>query len=200
MEIRSYRRVFDLDRRIYRIDQVRLNPGGVPVRAIVYTLAAVALALVCARLPLLGTIAALVPWYLRDLAFPVACSALLTALRIDGRRFDQSAHALLRHRFGRHRRLSIRAARPLRAAARWQPPTLLMLPDGSDPRLRRLRFTGPGAARVFAAHECEHARRGIFERPRRGAVVVVVRAPRRPSTAAAGRVIVLDRNASAKVG
>ena len=32
MEVRSYRRVFDLERRIYRVDRLRLNPGGVPVR------------------------------------------------------------------------------------------------------------------------------------------------------------------------
>ena len=34
IEIRSYRRVFDLERRIYSIDRVRLNPGGVPVRGV----------------------------------------------------------------------------------------------------------------------------------------------------------------------
>ena len=38
MEIRSYRRVFDLERRIYRVDRLRLNPGGVPVRGVVYFL------------------------------------------------------------------------------------------------------------------------------------------------------------------
>jgi hypothetical protein len=32
MEIRSFRRVFDLERRIYRVDRLRLNPGGIPVR------------------------------------------------------------------------------------------------------------------------------------------------------------------------
>ena len=42
MEIRSYRAVFDLERRIYRIDRLRLNPAGVPVRGIVYFLALLA--------------------------------------------------------------------------------------------------------------------------------------------------------------
>ena len=36
MEIRSYRRVFDLERRVYSVDRLRLNPSGVPVRGIVY--------------------------------------------------------------------------------------------------------------------------------------------------------------------
>ena len=35
IEVRSYRTVFDLERRLYRIDRLRLNPGGVPVRGIV---------------------------------------------------------------------------------------------------------------------------------------------------------------------
>ena len=42
MEIRSYRAVFDLERRIYRVDRMRLNPAGVPVRGIVYFLALLA--------------------------------------------------------------------------------------------------------------------------------------------------------------
>ncbi len=43
IEIRSYRRVFDLERRIYSVDQLRLNPGGVPVRGVLYFLALLAL-------------------------------------------------------------------------------------------------------------------------------------------------------------
>jgi hypothetical protein len=35
MDIRSYRAVFDLERRIYRIDRLRLNPSGVPVRGVI---------------------------------------------------------------------------------------------------------------------------------------------------------------------
>ena len=57
MEIRSYRRVFDLERRIYRIDRMRLNPGGVPVRGIVYFLVLLCGALMAARLPLIGVAA-----------------------------------------------------------------------------------------------------------------------------------------------
>jgi hypothetical protein len=199
VEIRSYRRVFDLERRIYRIDHVRLNPAGVPVRAVVYSLAALAVALAGARLPIVRAFAAGVPWYLRDVALPVACGSVLTALRIDGRRFDQSAHALLRYGLGPDRRLSVRARRPMRPSCRWHPPPLLMLPDGSDARLRRLLFTGPGAARVRVAHECEQARRHVLPQLRRRPDVVVSE-PRRSRAGAAGRVVVLDRRARARVG
>ena len=44
MVIRSYRRVFDLERRIYRVTRIRLNPGGIPIRGVVYLLALVVLA------------------------------------------------------------------------------------------------------------------------------------------------------------
>ena len=57
MEIRSYRRVFDLERRIYRIDHLRLNPSGVPVRGVVYFLALLAGVLLAARLPGAGVLA-----------------------------------------------------------------------------------------------------------------------------------------------
>src|ERR1700758_2866322 len=96
MEINSYRRVFDLERRIYRIDQLRLNPGGVPVRGIVYSLVAIAAALICDRLPLIAVILAPIPWFLRDLFVPAAVGSLLAVLRIDGRSFGRSLHALLR--------------------------------------------------------------------------------------------------------
>ena len=72
MEIRSYRRVFDLERRIYRIDRLRLNPGGVPVRGVVYFLVAIVMAL----MGLLGRDTNL--WFMRVLMFltgaGMACS------------------------------------------------------------------------------------------------------------------------------
>jgi hypothetical protein len=44
LTIRSYRRVFEVDRRIYRVDRWALPvPGGVPLRGMGYFAAAVAL-------------------------------------------------------------------------------------------------------------------------------------------------------------
>src|ERR1700686_2673097 len=95
IEIRSYRSVFDLERRIYRVDRVRLNPGGVPVRGAVYFLTLLLASLLVAALPLVGAIARVLPWYLRHLALPAGAAALLTVLRIDGRPFHVAAWALL---------------------------------------------------------------------------------------------------------
>jgi hypothetical protein len=165
MEIRSYRAVFDLERRIYRVDRLRLNPAGVPVRGVVYALALIAAALICGSVPPIAAVAHALPWYLINLALPIGGAALLTVVAIDGRPAHLAAHALLRHRLEPRRRVGLRPAHALPHGApgcRWWPPEILILPDGSDARLRRLRYTGPGAALVTVAHVCAG-------RPRRGA-------------------------------
>jgi hypothetical protein len=156
MEIRSYRAVFELERRIYRIDRLRLNPGGVPVRGVIYFLALLGGCLLAGRLPVIGAI----PWYVLDLALPSAGAGLLGIVRIDGRPFHVAARSLLRHRLGLEHGYGVRVAkaRPTAFGHRgecWQPPTLLLLPDGSDGRLRRMRYTGPGAVLVTVAHTRE---------------------------------------------
>ncbi len=159
MEIRSYRAVFDLERRIYRIDRLRLNPAGVPVRGVVYFLALLVTIAVCARVPPLRAIASALPWYLVYLASPSAGAALLTVIAIDGRPAHLAAQALLRHRIAPRHSIGLRAGWARWGAefhaAGWCPPEILLLPDGSDARVRRLRYTGPGAALVSVAHERE---------------------------------------------
>jgi hypothetical protein len=144
-EIRSYRSVFELERRIYRIDRVRLNPGGVPVRGVLYGLAIMLALALAARVPLLGEVPRALPWYVRELVLPVLAAGLLALIGVDGRAFHLAAAALLRYALGpRH----LSGLRPCAApGGRWRPEDLLLLPDGSDARVRRLRYTGPGAVR-----------------------------------------------------
>jgi hypothetical protein len=187
VEIRSYRAVFDLERRIYRVDRLRLNPGGVPVRGVVYCLALLAAVALLGSLPLAGAVVKALPWYLRDLALPGGGAALLTLIRVEGRPFHIAAVALARHALGPRRcAASVALAGPgalggLGALAGlgafagpfadrrwitggsprvWCPDALLVLPDGSDPRLRRLRYAGPGAVRVPARGEVIALERG----------------------------------------
>jgi hypothetical protein len=57
---------------------------------------------------------------------------------------------------------SFAGVRPCDArGARWRPEEILLLPDGSDGEMRRLRYTGPGAVLVTTAHE-HSERRGPF--------------------------------------
>jgi hypothetical protein len=151
IEIRSYRRVFDLERRIYSVDRLRLNPGGVPVRGVVYFLAILAAALITGGLPLLGALAGKLPWYLRDIALPGAGATVLSAIRIEGRSFHLAARTLLRYWAGPRRLAGAR--RRAVVGERWWPQEIVMLPDGSDSRMRRLRYTGPGAVLVSVEHE-----------------------------------------------
>jgi hypothetical protein len=163
VEIRSYRSVFRLERRIYRIDRLRLNPTGVPVRGVLYFLALLACALVGERLPLVGALARLAPWYLRDLALPAGLAALLCLIAIEGRPFHLAALALARYALA-PRELS--GLRPRRAEDReLLPGRLLFLPDGSDARVRRVRYSGPGAVRV---RRRPPARGQVIELPRGG--------------------------------
>jgi hypothetical protein len=154
IEIRSYRRVFDLERRIYSVDRVRLNPGGVPVRGVMYFLALVVAGLLAGELPLLGALAGALPWYLRAIALPGAAATVLSAIRIEGRTFHLAALALVRYRVAPRRLCGVQRCAPL--GERWYPREILVLPDGSDSRLRRLRYTGPGTVLVSV----EHHRRG----------------------------------------
>jgi len=166
MEIRSYRRVFDLERRIYRVDYLRLNPSGIPVRGVVYFLALLATAFIFERLPLLASLAGALPWYIRDLALPGAGGALLTVIRIEGRPFHLAAHALVRHRTPSGRLAGLRHGRPHAypgPGRRWRPESVLLLHDGSDSRMRRLRYTGPGAVLVAVAHERELSANGVLD-------------------------------------
>lgn len=193
LEIRSYRTVFDLERRIYRVDRLRLNPQGVPVRGVVYTLALVVGSAVCGRLPLIGAAAGALPWYVRDLAAPIGLGALLATLRLEGRPFHLAAAALLRLAIGpRHLSALRRCSGPGR---RWRPPELIVLPDGSD-GVRRLRYRGPGAVLVACPHERALWRRGRLARLARRPDLTLTALPGRVS---GGRARVIEVAAGTRV-
>jgi hypothetical protein len=169
-EIRSFRSVFDLERRIYRVDRLRLNPGGIPVRGVVYFLALVATALAIGHIPVIGLMIRILPWYVGCVALPALTALLLAAMRIDGRPFHLTAHALVAswilRRSGRGRDLTP-------SDAVWWPLEIVFIPDGSDPAIRRFHYTGPGAVVVTAPHLLEG--RATCESP-----VLLGRALRRP--------------------
>jgi hypothetical protein len=195
VEVRSYRRVFDLERRIYRVDRLRLNPSGVPLRGVVYFLALAAATSLTARLPGAGAIVGALPWYGRDLALPGVLAALLAVVQIDGRPFHLAARAVVRFhaRPRAHTRACFGGGRP----GVWLPPPLLMIPDGSDPRIRRFRYTGPGVARLGVAHE-RHARGALARVTSRDHLIV--RAGTRPAARTSGDVIVLGKRARLRTG
>src|SRR4051794_41950914 len=140
--IRSYRRVFEVDRRIYRVDRWALPvPGGVPLRALGY-FAATALLMV-----LLGDLVSFLSPPLRFVVVPLAVAVLGTQAAPDGRTAHRFAWDWLCFRLRARRRS---AGRVLRL---------------EDPAVRRGgRLGGPRGARRAAA---PHAPR---PRPAPGAV------------------------------
>lgn len=197
IEIRSYRRVFDLERRIYRVDHLRLNPGGIPVRGVVYLLVLSALVAVLGRLPLVRDVIRVLPWYLADLALPLVASSALSVISVEGRPFHLAASAMVQSRLIGPKRQGLGAR--CADARSWSPPRIVCLPDGSDGRLRALRYTGPGALAVAAPHRRRPmtGRGSGRARPCRRALVVVeaasVEGPVRRE------VIVLQRRACVEV-
>ena len=201
MEIRSYRRVFDLERRIYRIDRLRLNPAGVPLRGIVYFLGLVGLTLSIAWLPLLGAVVKVMPWYMRDLGLPGASAAMLTMIRIEGRPFHLALRSLLRFAGSPRHLVGARSCHGndcFRSGQRWYVPSLLYLPDGSDARLRRLRYTGPGAVLVTIAHQRTEWRAGGIGRLIGGVDMTIGELPGR-RVPVKGQVIALRRGVRLEV-
>jgi hypothetical protein len=200
MEIRSFRRVFDLERRIYRVDRLRLNPGGVPVRGVVYFLAVLAGVLVIASLPGLAIIAGLLPWYVRYLALPGVSAAILAVIRIEGRPFHVAAYALVRYRAAPRTLAGLCSCASGSGAIpgeRWRPEPILMLPDGSDSGMRQLRYSGPGAVLIAVAHRCE-PQRGIPELLGRRPELIVRALPAAPDPPP-GEVVVLERGTRLRV-
>lgn len=188
MEIRSFRNVFALERRIYRVENLRLNPAGVPIRGIVYFLVVVSVELIASRLPLLRVFAQVPPWYMRDIALPGLLAALLTIIRVEGRPAHVAGQALLRYGVGPRELAGLRPRSTVDRRLRID--ELLVLADGSDARLRRLRYMGPGAVRVSVAHVRSEWRVGLWRRVARRPSIKIQPLPGR-SAPERGQVIAL---------
>src|SRR4051794_3196464 len=149
-EVRSFRDVFALERRIYRVDRLRLNPTGVPVRGVAYAAVLLVAVQLADGLPILGGLLGLVPWPLRDLVVPLALAAVLTVLRIDGRPAHDALVVLARFAFGPRHVSRFERCQPIGVA--WRPGLLVVIPDGSQARLRAVVYRGPGRVLIDAPH------------------------------------------------
>jgi hypothetical protein len=84
--VRSYRPVFRLERRIYRVDRFLLPvPGGIPLRGLVYFLVALLLVLVAGALPAVGSLLDVAAPPVRYGLLPAAVAVLGTHASPDGR-------------------------------------------------------------------------------------------------------------------
>jgi hypothetical protein len=103
--IRSYRRVFEVDRRIYRVDRWTLPvPGGVPLRGLGYFVATVLAVIACGRLPAVGALVDALSPPLRYVVLPLLVAMVATQAAPDGRAAHRFACDWLRLRLRARRR------------------------------------------------------------------------------------------------
>jgi hypothetical protein len=97
IQLRGYRRVFRIERRLFRFDRWRIPyPHGVPLRGIGYFLILELTAFALSRLPVLGVLLALPSPVIPFLGLPAASAFLLMQGRIDGRPPHHVLASLLR--------------------------------------------------------------------------------------------------------
>ena len=103
IRLRGYRRVFRIERRLFRFDRWRIPyPHGIPLRAIGYFLAVELCLLGAARLPLLGALLGLLPAALLYIGAPFLGALALARGRIDGRPPHHVLLSLLRFSLAPH--------------------------------------------------------------------------------------------------
>src|SRR4051794_21109024 len=143
MVIRSYRRVFEVDRRIYRVDRWALPvPGGVPLRAVGYFVTALLAVIVAGSLPAVGAVVAGVSAPIRFVVVPLAVAVLGTQAAPDGRAAHRFAWDWLRLRLRARRRSSGRVVALEGEPTMWHGEFALRV-DADDLRLHRGRVRGP---------------------------------------------------------
>jgi hypothetical protein len=164
--IRSYRRVFEVDRRIYRVDRWALPvPGGVPLRAVGYYAAAVLVVILAGSLPGLGELVSGVSAPVRFVVLPLAVAVLGTQAAPDGRAAHRFAWDWLSLRLRAHRRSSGRVVALEGEPVLWDAELALRW-DGEGAQLRHGRVRGPAKV-VFHVPVRLSAHRGrLLVRPR----------------------------------
>lgn len=97
IQLRGYRRVFRIERRLFRFDRWRIPyPHGVPLRGIGYFLVLVLGMFAVSRLPVLGPLIGLWSPAIPYLGLPLAGAFVLMQGRIDGRPPHHVLASLLR--------------------------------------------------------------------------------------------------------
>ncbi len=142
LQIRSYRVCFQLERRIYRLEQWRLPVAwGVPLRGVAYAAAALLAILLAAGVPVVGAAIATLPAPVRFLILPLGIAYGLTALRVDGRPAHAAVGAVVRHALAPGWVSGFAACASVGTVARLG--DLTIAHDHTASHLRRARVIGP---------------------------------------------------------
>jgi hypothetical protein len=142
LTVRSYRVVFELERRIHRIDRWRLPlPYGLPLRSLGYAFAALLAVILLSGLPLLGDLLGVLAPPLRLVVLPAGVAYALTRLRVDGRAPHRALAAWVRFVAAPRQLAGFRRAPPVGSAVSLG--VVALVPDGREARYRRAVLHGP---------------------------------------------------------
>jgi hypothetical protein len=142
LTIRSFRIVFDLERRIHKVDRWRIpTPYGVPLRGVAYWAAALIATLLLGRLPLAGELTGALSFPIRFVILPVAVAFALARVRVEGRPAHTAIAGWLRFRLSSSRLAGLRAVPCVGAVVRLD--GIAIVPDERCARYRRAIVKGP---------------------------------------------------------
>jgi hypothetical protein len=142
MTIRSFRVVFDLERRIHKVDRWRLPvPHGVPLRGLAYCAFALVAVVLIGRSPLAGAVLGALPAPVRYVIAPGAVAYALTQVHVDGRSAHAAILAWSRYRLSARNLASFRSVPPPASVLRFG--EAAFVPDERFAHLRRAIVQGP---------------------------------------------------------
>lgn len=164
LHIRSFRVVFDLERRVHRIDRWRLPlPYGLPLRSIGYAVVAVIAVALVSRLPGIGATVAALPAPVRFVLAPIAVAYALTGINVDGRSAHRTAAALLGYGARRRRLAATRAVPAAGCVVRLA--SVPIAPNAHGAHLRRGTVRGDALAVIHIPAQLRERRRTLDVRP-----------------------------------
>lgn len=157
--IRSYRRIFHVDRRLYKIEDWTIPvPGGVPLLAVAYFAVTLLAVLIAGVIPGLGDLLGLLSPPLRYVVLPLAVAVLGTQVAPDGRKAHRFAVDWIALRLRRRRRSAGRPVGLDDEPHAWEA-TLPVAPDAHSATLHRARVQGPALVRFSRDVEVTQPRR-----------------------------------------
>ena len=159
--IRSFRSVFELERRIHKIDRYRIPlPYGLPLRSLGFGAACLLAVLVLSAVPVVGPALDRLPPPMRLVLLPVFVAYALGRVKIDGRPLHSAFGSLTRFAFGPRRLVGFRPA----GATFARLGDVVMAPDERAWRYRAGRVDGPAELLLRYPAEARQRGRKLFVR------------------------------------